>query len=111
RRLGGGGAEGYSTNPCRTVAALAEAGVPPRLLLGPWSHMSTDNSLPGPNIDLVPVMARWWDRWLRGIDNGIDDEPAMTWFQQHSTRPEAARLQVEGEWRSAPTWPLPGATI
>ena len=26
----------------------------------------TATSLPGPHIDLVPVMARWWDRWLRG---------------------------------------------
>ena len=25
-------------------------------------------------------MARWWDRWLRGVDDGYDDEPALTWF-------------------------------
>jgi uncharacterized protein len=67
--------------------------------------------LPGPHIDLVPVMARWWDRWLRGEANGIDDEPALTWYQQHSTRPGAARKQVNGEWRSAPAWPLAGAAV
>ena len=104
--LVGGWADGYRNNTFRTVAALAAAGVPHRLLLGPWSHMSTENSLPGPHLDLVPVMARWWDRWLRGRDSdingddikgddingdGIDDEPALTWYQQHSTRPGAAR--------------------
>jgi uncharacterized protein len=114
--LVGGWADGYRNNTFRTVAALAAAGVPHRLLLGPWSHMSTENSLPGPNIDLLPVMARWWDRWLRGQDNdingqAIDDEPALTWFQQHSTRPGAARTQVNGEWRSAPAWPLTGAAV
>jgi len=109
--LVGGWADGYRNNTFRTVAALAAAGVPHRLLLGPWSHMSTETSLPGPHIDLVPVMARWWDRWLRGQDNGLDDEPALTWYQQHSTRPGAARAQVDGEWRSAPAWPLAGAAV
>jgi predicted acyl esterase len=109
--LVGGWADGYRNNTFRTIAALAAAGVPHRLLLGPWSHMSTANSLPGPHIDLVPVMARWWDRWLRGIANGTDDEPALTWYQQQSTRPGPARAQVDGEWRSAPAWPLPGAGV
>jgi hypothetical protein len=109
--LVGGWADGYRNNTFRTVAALAAAGVPHRLLLGPWSHMSTETSLPGPHIDLVPVMARWWDRWLRGIENGIDDAQALTWFQQHSTRPGAARRMVNGEWRSAPAWPLAGAAV
>jgi len=57
------------------------------------------------------VMARWWDRWLRGQANGVDHEPALTWYQQHSTLPGAARAQVDGEWRSAAAWPLPGAGV
>jgi predicted acyl esterase len=109
--LVGGWADGYRNNTFRTVQRLAEQGVPHRLLLGPWSHMSTATSLPGPHLDLVPVMARWWDRWLRGIDDGYDDEPALTWFAQRSTRPGADRLLVEGEWRSAPSWPLADASV
>jgi hypothetical protein len=104
-----GWADGYRNNTFRTVQALREAGTPHRLLLGPWSHMSTATSLPGPHVDLVPVMARWWDRWLRGVDDGLDDEPALTWFAQRSTRPSPDRAVVDGEWRSAPQWPLAGA--
>ena len=107
--LVGSWADGYRNNTFRTVRALREAGTPHRLLLGPWSHMSTASSLPGPHLDLVPVMARWWDRWLRGLDNGVDDEPALTWIAQRSTRPGADRRAVEGEWRCAPSWPLEGA--
>ncbi|MGZ4611207.1 MAG: CocE/NonD family hydrolase [Actinomycetes bacterium] len=107
--LVGGWADGYRNNTFRTIEALAAAGVPHSLLLGPWSHMSTATSLPGPHVDLVPVMARWWDRWLRGADNGVDGEPALTWYAQHSTRPAPDRATVDGEWRSAPSWPLPGA--
>ena len=66
--------------------------------IGPWSHMSTATSLPGPHLDLVPVMARWWDRWLRGVDDGYDDEPALTWFAQRvdpaGTGPGARRGRV-----------------
>ncbi len=107
--LVGGWADGYRNNTFRTVQALRENGTPHRLLLGPWSHMSTASSLPGPHVDLVPVMARWWDRWLRGINDGYDDEPALTWFQQASTRPSPDRAVVDGEWRTAPQWPLAGA--
>jgi predicted acyl esterase len=107
--LVGGWADGYRNNTFRTVQALREAGTPHRLLLGPWSHMSPATSLPGPHVDLVPVMARWWDRWLRGVDDGDADEPSLTWFAQRSTRPAADRPVVEGEWRSAREWPLPGA--
>ncbi len=57
-----GWADGYRNNTLRTFEALE---CPKRLLIGPWSHMSTATSLPGPHIDLVPELARWFDRWLR----------------------------------------------
>ena len=106
-----GWADGYRNNTFRLVERLRAQGVPHRLLIGPWSHMSTATSLPGPHLDLVPVMARWWDRWLRDVDEGYDDEPALTWFAQRPTRPAPDRPLVEGAWRSAPTWPLEGASV
>ena len=107
--LVGGWADGYRNNTFRTMQALRENGTPHRLLLGPWAHQAPDHALPGPHVDLVPVMARWWDRWLRGVDDGYDDEPALTWFQQASTMPSPDRRVVEGEWRSARQWPMTGA--
>lgn len=106
-----GWADGYRNTPFRLVERLRGQGVPHRLLIGPWAHASTATSLPGPHLDLVPVMARWWDRWLRGTDDGYDDEPALTWFAQRPTPPGPARRLVEGEWRSAPAWPLAGASV
>ncbi len=107
--LVGGWADGYRNITFRTIEALQRAGVPHRLLLGPWSHMSTATSLPGPHVDLVPLMARWWDRWLRGEDNDADRDPVVTWFAQTSTAPAPDRALVAGEWRASPFWPLPGA--
>jgi predicted acyl esterase len=65
-----GWADGYRNATFRVLERLQ---APARLLFGPWSHMATDSSLPGPRIDLVPEMVRWWHRWLRGERNGVDE--------------------------------------
>ncbi|MEP6973071.1 MAG: CocE/NonD family hydrolase [Actinomycetota bacterium] len=97
-----GWADGYRNNTLRTFEQLR---CPTRLVIGPWAHASTDTSLPGPNIDLVPEMLRWWDRWLKGVDNGIDREPPIVLFAQRSTRPGHTRAEMQGEWRYEPAWP------
>ena len=58
----GGWADGYRNNTFRTFAALQ---APRELLIGPWAHMSPSTSLPGPHLDLVPEMIRFFDSWLR----------------------------------------------
>ncbi len=98
-----GWADGYTNNSLRTIEKLTS---PKRLILGPWAHAATDTSLPGPNIDLVPEMIRWWDRWLKGIDNGIDREPQIALFARRSTKPAPDLKELRGEWRFEPTWPL-----
>ena len=97
-----GWADGYRNNTLRTFEALE---CPKRLLIGPWSHMSTATSLPGPHIDLVPELTRWFDRWLRDERNGIDEEPPIVLFARRSTRPEPDLAEMRGEWRTEPTWP------
>jgi predicted acyl esterase len=101
--LVGGWADGYRNNTFRTFEALR---CPKRLLVGPWSHMSTATSLPGPHIDLVPELVRWFGRWLRDEENGIDEEPSIQVFVRRSTRPEPDLAEMRGEWRSEPAWPL-----
>jgi hypothetical protein len=68
--------------------------------------MSTATSLPGPHIDLVPELVRWFGRWLRDEDNGVDAEPPIQVFVRRSTRPEPDLAEVRGEWRHEPRWPL-----
>ncbi len=97
-----GWADGYRNNSFRTFERLR---CPKALLFGPWSHMSTAYSLPGPHLDLVPEMIAWWDRWLRDADNGVDREPPIRVFVRHATRPEPDLAQHAGEWRFEPEWP------
>jgi uncharacterized protein len=102
-----GWADGYRNGTFRVLERLK---APARLLFGPWSHMATDISLPGPRIDLVPEMARWWDRWLRDEGNGVDQAPPVTVFVRHSTRPAPDLDEQPGVWRDEPAWPPDRAT-
>ncbi len=79
--------------------------VPKRLLMGPWSHMEPNGSIPGPRIDHIREMVRWFDRWLRDADNGIDREPPIVVFARQTTRPEPDLDEYEGAWRFEPAWP------
>lgn len=98
-----GWADGYRNNTFRTFEALE---CPKRLLVGPWSHMSTATSIPGPHIDLVPELVRWFRRWLCDEENGVEDEPPVSVFVRRSTRPEPDLAELRGSWRSEPGWPL-----
>jgi putative CocE/NonD family hydrolase len=52
----------------------------------------------GPNaiVDLEASYLRWLDRWLKGIENGIDKEPLVGLFVMNTNR-----------WLTGPTYPLP----
>jgi uncharacterized protein len=97
-----GWADGYRNNSFRTFEALT---CPKRLIFGPWAHAATDTSLPGPNHDLIPEHLRWWDRWLKDVDNGVDREPPIVVFAQRSTLPGPDRATMNGAWRWEPAWP------
>jgi uncharacterized protein len=98
----GGWADGYTNIALRSFPRMR---VPVRLLLGPWSHGSPESCRPGPNIDFMAEMLRWFDRWLKDDDTGIDREPPIVVYQQRSTRPDPLRSEVRGTWRFEPTWP------
>jgi predicted acyl esterase len=109
-----GWADGYRNNTFRTIEALRGAGVPHRLLAGPWAHAATDTALPGPRIDLVPEMAAWWDRWLRGrpveVDDGLAGRPSSTLFVIRSTRPAPDLDTLDGTWVRE-QWPSPRVQV
>ena len=81
-----------------------------RLMVGPWVHDlgSRSNFLPGApyqtdrvdfgpaaEVDMQPVYLRWFDYWLKGMDNGVADEPPIKIF-----------VMGENYWRYENEWPL-----
>ena len=72
-----------------------------RVMIGPWDH--------GPHYNVSPYaiskeidfnvraeILRFFDFYLKGIENGINKEPLFNYFSI-----------AEEQWKSATTWPLP----
>lgn len=80
-----------------------------RLMIGPWAHSSGGRvALQGVGADPTPidfgnnapvdmqlVYLRWFDYWLKGIDNGVATEPPIKIF-----------VMGENYWRFENEWPL-----
>jgi putative CocE/NonD family hydrolase len=74
-----------------------------KLLVGPWTHRMLGSAQPFGDVGFAPAAAvdlprvnlRWYDRRLKDVQNGIDDEPPL-------------RLFVMGTnvWRDERAWPL-----
>jgi len=94
----GGWHDGYPNPPLRTFRALK---APKRLLMGPWSHTYPDRSHCGPRIHIHFELLRWWDRWLKGIDNGVEREPAVIVYVQEFEEPIQDRTHIAGGWFAA----------
>lgn len=82
---------------------------PRRALIGNWVHDLPDSAYPGPNLDWNHEMVRFFDHWLKGVDNGVMDEPAFVAFRYEWAEPEPFPRAWPGAWLAAPAWPLAGA--
>ena len=96
----GGWADGYMNAIPRLLAGLT---APRKGLIGPWAHVYPHTGSPGPAIGFLQEALRWWDRWLKGIDTGVLDEPLCRIWMQES--PDGA-----GRWVAEATWPSPRIT-
>jgi len=63
--------------------------------------------VPGPAIGFLQEAVRWWDHWLKGEDNGIEDEPMLRAWMQDGVPPSAAYQDRPGRWVGEPSWPTP----
>jgi putative CocE/NonD family hydrolase len=66
---------------------------PQRLTIGPWSHVQHDE------LDFGAEHLRFYDRWLKGVRNGIEDEEPVHYYTMGAPEGHA--------WRAARQWPLP----
>jgi putative CocE/NonD family hydrolase len=87
-----------------------------RLIVGPWIHSMESRSFAGEAqftedaaLDLPVFHLRWFDHWLKGIDNGVDREAPVRIYVMgggdgHKTA--EGRIFVGGHWRDEREWPL-----
>lgn len=86
----------------RNYAAMVASGhANQKLIYGPWGHAVNTTTKVGPFDfgpqslrDLDTLYLRWFDRWLKGVENGVDKEPSVDAF-----------LMGRNEWRTFDSWP------
>lgn len=103
----GGWADGYTNSVLRLLEHLQ---VPRKGLIGPWSHDYAYEAIPGPQIGFLQECVRWWDYWLKGIENGIMDEPMLHAWLQNSVAPQTYYAEMPGRWITEPVYPSANIT-
>jgi uncharacterized protein len=119
----GGWYDSYARGTTANYTALSKRmTTPQRLLMGPWTHGGWGVSYAG-DVDFGPESVlddyngyrlRWFDRWLKGLDNGVDGEAPVRYFVMgggDSRRDTNGRLRRLGVWRDADDWPLPETKV
>ncbi|RKT87183.1 hypothetical protein SAMN05421805_102408 [Saccharopolyspora antimicrobica] len=103
-----GWADGYTNTVFRLMDSLD---VPRKGLVGPWSHTYPHLGQPGPAIGFLQELVRWWDRWLKGIDNDVMDGPMLNVWMQDSVPPSTSYEERPGRWVGEMTWPSPDVHV
>lgn len=74
-----------------------------KLILGPWGHSDRSHSRVGDHdfgkeaaLDLQTLYLKWFDRWLKGVDTQITEDPLVQVFVMFSNK-----------WLKGNTYPLP----
>lgn len=76
-----------------------------KLIIGPWAHGNFSGKFPERDfgeqasseaIDLDGIKLRWYNRWLKGEQNGIDTEDPVMIF-----------VMGINQWRTEKDWPIP----
>lgn len=91
----GGLHDGYRNAMAAMVENLA---APVRGIAGPWGHKYPNISTIGPSIDYLGEALRWWDHWLKGIETGVEDDPAYRAYVMESIAPDASLDFRPGRW-------------
>lgn len=100
----GGWGDGYKNAVLRLVRNIS---APVKGIIGPWIHKYPHFAVPDPAIGFLQEALRWWDRWLKNIETGVENEPDMRLFLMDSEEPREFYDKRQGRWIAEPVWPAP----
>lgn len=98
----GGWADSYTNSVLRLMTGLSGTR---KGLIGPWGHDYPHLAVPGPAIDFLSEALRWWDRWLRDVDTGVEDDPLLRIWLQDDLPADPSHDQRPGRWIGFDSWP------
>ncbi len=99
----GGWYDGYRDSVPRMLEKLR---APVKAIVGAWDHTFPDEPYPKPGFDFRREMVRWFDRWLKDRDNGIEREPRLAVYVRRWHPPGPYLEVAPGFWRFEDGWPI-----
>ncbi|TDE36754.1 CocE/NonD family hydrolase [Antarcticimicrobium sediminis] len=94
----GGWGDAYKNAVPRIVENIPGA----KGIVGPWVHKYPHFAVPEPRIGFLQEALRWWDRWLKGIDTGVEGDPDYRAYLMDGLRPATWYAERPGRWISEP---------
>ncbi|CAN5535293.1 CocE/NonD family hydrolase [soil metagenome] len=98
----GGWSDGYTNAIMRMLKHLPR---PRKGLIGPWAHAYPEIARPGPQIGFLQECLRWWDRWLKGIDTGVESDSMLRAWMPDALVPAPDYEAWPGRWVAEEEWP------
>lgn len=80
---------------------------PRKLVVGPATHCDWTTVMNDTGFDILVEELRFFDYWLKGIDNGIMDQDPVTYYTYNL---DSSDIGLPG-WHTADAWPLPGQVL
>ena len=97
-----GWADGYLNAPPAAAENLSNNC---KAINGPWIHKYPHFAWPKPRMDFLGEAIRWWDHWLKNIDNGVETLPAYRAYISENVKPLLRREEEAGRWVSEAEMP------
>ncbi|MDX2484722.1 MAG: CocE/NonD family hydrolase [Pseudodonghicola sp.] len=94
----GGWGDAYKNAVPRIVENIPGA----KGIVGPWVHKYPHFAVPEPRIGFLQEALRWWDRWLKGIDTGVEADPDYRAYLMDGLRPATWYTERPGRWIAEP---------
>ena len=100
----GGWADAYTNAVPRLLANLD---CPRKGIVGPWLHKYPHFAVPGPAIGFLQEAKRWWDRWLKEEETGVEADPDLRAYVMEWVPPAPSYRHRPGRWVAEAAWPSP----
>ncbi|MHA6262836.1 CocE/NonD family hydrolase [Arenibacterium sp. CAU 1754] len=91
----GGWGDAYKNAVPQLVERLE---APAKGIVGPWVHKYPHFAVPEPRIGFLQEALRWWDRWLKGVDTGVEEDPDYRAYLMDGVRPATWYVERPGRW-------------
>ena len=98
----GGWGDSYKNAVPQLVENLS---APVKGIVGPWVHKYPHFAVPEPRIGFLQEALRWWDKWLKGIETGVENDPAYSVYLMDGVRPKTWYESRAGRWINEHDWP------